>query len=80
MSAAVQSVDEWLEVNPGDLRHLFYEQMKNVFFALRDINPDDIDDEALDLITRRADQLMEAIFLIQRRRKQKGRPASQLHI
>jgi len=71
MTLAVQQVDELLEVNPNDRRHLFYEQMKDFFFALRDIQPDEIDDATLDLLVRRADELMEVIHSIYRRRKQR---------
>lgn len=75
MTAAVQRVDELLEVNPDDRRHLFYEQMKDFFFALRDIQPEEIDDATLDLLVRRADDLMEVIYAIQRRRKAKEKSA-----
>lgn len=71
MAEAVQRVDDLLQVNPDDRRHLFYEQMKDFFFALRDIHPDEIDDATLDLLVRRADELMEVIHSIYRRRKQK---------
>ena len=79
MLEAVQRVDELLEINPDDRRHLFYEQMKDIFFALRDIQPEEIDDEALSLLMRRADELMEVVHTIRRRRKQKARPAGQFH-
>src|SRR5262249_24290871 len=79
MLEAVRRVDEMLEVNPDDRRHLFYEQMKDIFFALRDIQPEEIDDEALGRLMRRTDELMEVIHSIWRRRKQKERPASQFH-
>jgi hypothetical protein len=39
MTEAVARVDELLEVDPSDRRHLFYEVMKDCFFALRDISP-----------------------------------------
>ncbi|MCI0665433.1 MAG: hypothetical protein L0220_30605, partial [Acidobacteria bacterium] len=68
---AVQRVDDLLQVNPDDRRHLFYEQMKDFFFALRDIHPDELDDATLDLLVRRADELMEVIHSIQWKRKQK---------
>jgi hypothetical protein len=71
MTEAVQRVDDLLQVNPDDRRHLFYEQMKDFFFALRDIHPDELDDATLDLLVRRADELMEVIHSIQWKRKQK---------
>lgn len=71
MTEAIQRVDDLLQIDPGDRRHLFYEQMKDFFFALRDIQPDEIDDATLDLLVRRADELMEVIYSIQWKRKQK---------
>lgn len=76
MTAAVDRVDELLRVDPEDRRHLFYEQMKDFFFALRDIEPEEIDDAVLDLLTRRADDLMEVVHSIRRKRraKEKSQP------
>lgn len=71
MTEAVERVDDLLRVDPSDRRHLFYEQMKDFFFALRDIQPDEIDDATLDTLVERADGLMEVIHVIQLRRKQK---------
>ena len=73
MTEAVERIDELLEIDPSDRRHLFYEQMKDFFFALREIQPSEIDDATLDLMTRRADELMEVIHAIQRRRKLKDK-------
>ena len=80
MTAAVQEVDELLRVDPEDRRHLFYEQMKDFFFALRDVRPEEIDDGTLDLMTRRADELMEVVHSIQRKRKQKEKPTPKFTI
>lgn len=80
MIEVVQMVDDLLRVNPEDNRHLFYEQMKDFFFALRDIQPDEIDDSTLDLLMQRADELMEVIHSIQRRRKQNRTAPVSLHI
>jgi hypothetical protein len=71
MTEAVERVDDLLRVDPSDRRHLLYEQMKDFFFALRDIQPDEIDDATLDTLVERADGLMEVIYAIQWRRKQK---------
>ena len=48
MASVVQRVDELLEINPSDKRHFFYEEMKRLFYAMREIRPEDIDDESLD--------------------------------
>lgn len=74
MTAAVAQVDELLRVDESDRRHLFYEQMKDFFFALREIDPEEIDEETLDLLLRRSDELMDVVYSIQKRRKAKQRP------
>jgi hypothetical protein len=52
MVAAVSQVDDLLTVEEGDRRHLFYEQMKEFFYAMRDIRPEEIDDSTMvELIT-----------------------------
>ena len=71
MTEAIQRVDDLLRVNPEDRRHLFYEQMKDFFFALREVRPEEIDDATIELMTRRADELMEVIHSILWKRKQK---------
>jgi len=73
MTAAVQAVDDLLRVDEEDKRHLFYEQMKDFFFALREIRPEEIDDESLDEILESSDQLMSVIHKLHLRRKQKAR-------
>ena len=81
MTAAVERVDDLLRVDPQDRRHLFYEQMKDFFFALRDIRPEEIDDAMIDLMTRRADELMEVVHAIQLKRKQsKEKPTLKFNI
>jgi hypothetical protein len=72
MTEAVQQIDDLLRIDPEDRRHLFYEQMKDFFFALREIRPEEIDDATIDLMTRRADELMEVVHSIHLRRKQKA--------
>jgi hypothetical protein len=70
MTEAVQQVDDLLRIDPEDRRHLFYEQMKDFFFALREIRPEEIDNAMIDLMTRRADELMEVVHSIHLKRKQ----------
>lgn len=42
MTAVVARVDEMLEIEPQDRRHLFWEEMKRIFFAMRDTELEDI--------------------------------------
>jgi len=71
MVEAIEKVDDLLRIDPRDRRHLFYEQMKDFFFALREIQPDEIDDVTMDQLVLRADELMDVIHSIQWKRKQK---------
>lgn len=72
MTSVVQKADELLEIDPADKRHFFYEEMKRLFYAMREIQPEDIDDESLDQFMAAADQLSNAIYTIElKRRKQK---------
>jgi hypothetical protein len=72
MVGVVRKVDELLEIDPSDKRHFFYEEMKRLFYAMREIGPEDIDDQSLDQFMAAADQLSNAIYSIElRRRKRK---------
>jgi hypothetical protein len=37
MSEVVARVDEMLEIAPSDMRHMLWEEMKRLFFAMRDV-------------------------------------------
>jgi hypothetical protein len=71
MANVVQKVDELLEIDPSDKRHLFYEEMKRLFYAMREIQPEDVDDESLDQFMAAADQLSNAIYSIELKRRKK---------
>jgi hypothetical protein len=42
MAAVVAKVDEMLEVDPTDTRHMFWEEMRRLFFAMKEIEPEDL--------------------------------------
>jgi hypothetical protein len=44
MAKVVSRVDELLEIDPHDTRHMFWEEMKRIFFAMREIEQEDLDD------------------------------------
>lgn len=71
MADVVRKVDELLEIDPSDKCHLFYEEMKRLFYAMREIRPQDIDDESLDQFMAAADQLSNAIYSIELKRRKK---------
>lgn len=69
MAEAVEVVDKLLEVDPTDSRHLFWEQMKEIFFAMRDIKPEDLDDETLEEFTAAMDQTSSVLHKIKKRKR-----------
>lgn len=64
-------VDNMLELDPNDKRHLFYEQIKNLVFAIRQIQPEDVDDELLAEFNLASDELFRVINSVKNRHKQK---------
>jgi hypothetical protein len=80
MAGVVQKVDELLEIDPSDKRHLFYEEMKRFFYAMREIQPEDVDDESLDEFMAAADQLSNAIYRIELKRRQREKGARKLQV
>lgn len=78
MTAVVHKVDELLEIDPADKRHLFYEEMKRLFYAMREIEPEDVDDESLNQFMAAADQLSNAIYKIESKRRQREKGARRL--
>jgi hypothetical protein len=80
MSGVLQKVDEMLEIDPSDKRHLFYEEMKRLFYAMRDVQPEDIDDESLNEFMTAADQLSNAIYRIELKRRQRAKDLRKMQI
>ena len=73
MTAIVQKVDELLEIDPADKRHIFYEEMKRLFYAMREIEPEEVDEEALERFMAAADELSNVIHSIEMKRRQRTR-------
>ncbi|MCI0666081.1 MAG: hypothetical protein L0220_33930 [Acidobacteria bacterium] len=74
LAVGIQKADSLLEVDPEDLRHLFFETMKELFFALREFNPEDLDETDIDEIMVPADLLAGAIHSIKQRIKARTQP------
>lgn len=74
MAGAVQKVDELLEVDPEDTRHLFFEEIRNLFYALKEIEPQDITEADLERFGEAADQVFNVIQAIRTRRKRQAMP------
>lgn len=66
-------VDELLEVDPGDSRHMFWEEMKRLFYAMKEIEPEDLDEETMDDFLAAMDWVSNVIVRIERRRQEQVR-------
>ncbi len=71
MAAVVTKVDELLEVDPGDTRHMFWEEMKRLFYAMREIEPEDLDEEMMNEFLQAMDQISNVLYRIAKRRKER---------
>jgi competence protein ComGF len=63
--------DEMLEIDAQDTRHMFWEEMKRIFFAIREVKPDDLDDETMDEFAIAIDQISSVLYRIEKRRRER---------
>lgn len=73
MTAVVIKVDELLELDPTDARHMFWEEMKRLFYAMREIEPEDLDDDTMDEFLQAMDQISNVLYRIEKRRKERDK-------
>lgn len=66
---AVGKADELLEADPLDASHLFFEELRMISRALREIGPEEITDEDLSEIMPAVDQITLTLQKIARRRE-----------
>jgi hypothetical protein len=71
MTAVVMKVDEMLEVDPSDARHMFWEEMKRLFYAMREIEPEDLDEETMDDFLAAIDGVSNVLFRVERKRQER---------
>ena len=69
MAEVVARVDEMLEIDPTDTRHMFWEEMKRLFFAMREIEPDDLDDEIMSEFLSAMDGVSNVLYRIEKRHR-----------
>lgn len=67
--AAVGKADELLEADPVDASHLFFEELRMIARALREVRPEEMTDEDLADIMPAADQITLTLQRIMRRRE-----------
>ena len=83
MAEVVAKADELLEIDPSDTRHMFWEEMKRIFFAMREIQPEDLDEEVMEDFLQTVDQLSNVLHRIEKRRQKRensGTSASVMRI
>jgi hypothetical protein len=66
---AVSKADELLEANPLDASHLFFEELRMISRALREIGPEEVTDQDLAEIMPAVDQITLALQKIARRKE-----------
>jgi len=69
MTQVVAHVDELLEIDPQDARHLFWEEMKRIFFAMREVQLEDLDEEMMDEFMSAMDGVSNVLYRFEKRRK-----------
>jgi hypothetical protein len=72
MAEVVARVDEMLEVDPTDTRHLFWEEMKRLFYAMREVEPEDLDEQTMDDFLRATDEVSNVLYRIEKRRRERS--------
>jgi hypothetical protein len=73
-AADLSDMQEGLEnFDPYDPSHLFWEEIKNLGFAFRDIRREDLTDELLEELLQASQPLWSVIAKIQRRKQQQHR-------
>ncbi len=62
-------VEELLELNPYDTKHLFWEELRRIGLALREVTPEEIDDKILNELLSVSDRLSGVLMRIQKHRR-----------
>jgi hypothetical protein len=77
-AAAVLKADVLLEVDPLDSTHLFYEELRRIGRALREVRPEDLTGEDLDALIPVLDELGAVLSQIERRNRRKDQNLQRL--
>ena len=80
MASVVVRVDELLEVDPSDARHMFWEEMKRLFFAMREIKPEDLNEETLADFLEAMDGVSKVLNRIEKRRNARTQQIQKLKV
>jgi hypothetical protein len=80
MTQVVAHVDELLEIDPQDSQHLFWEEMKRIFYATREVRLEDLDEEMMDEFMVAMDGVSNVLYRIEKRRKSREVKTEKLRI
>jgi hypothetical protein len=78
MAAVVMKVDEMLMVDPSDARHMFWEEMRRLFFAMKQVEPEDLDEETMEYFLQAVDQVSNVLHRIEKLRRERLRAVAKL--
>jgi hypothetical protein len=78
LASVVARVDELLDADPSDARHMFWEEMKRLFFAMREIKPEDLDEEIMDEFLKAMDEVSNILHRLEKRRRARTQQAQNL--
>lgn len=68
----VEGIEDLEDFDPYDPTHLFWEQLKQLGFAFREIRREDVLDEEIEELLKASEPIMAMLSRIQRRKEQKG--------
>jgi hypothetical protein len=80
LAEVVAKADELLEVDPGDTRHLFFEEMKRLFFAMREIEAEDLDEEVMEDFLHAIDEVSNVLYRIELRRRKRFKQPQKIRL
>jgi hypothetical protein len=80
MVEVLEKTDELLEIDPSDSHHMFWEEMKRLFYAMRDIRPEDLDEEMMDEFLSAMDQISNVLYRIEKKKQQRTKPIVKMKV
>lgn len=67
----LEIIEDLIELDPYDAKHMFWDELRRISFALRQVMPEDIDDKILNDFLSASDHLSGILARIEKRRKQR---------
>lgn len=80
MARVVVHVGKSLETDPQDSRHLFWEEMKRIFYAMRELRLEDLDKESMDGFMAAMEEVSNALHRISKRSRSRKARTERLRV